>query len=113
MNDDLSENKKEDIETTLYKPDRLIGISVQAKVIAWIILAVSILFLIIFTIEFANDVFSSGYGLQYRDLYYYFLGLLPVLFGLFFYILLRAVAEGIYLFIDIETGLRELKERGK
>lgn len=114
MNENPSENEKaDDVETTLYKPDRLIGISVQAKFISWIILTISILFLGNFTIDFISSLFSNPYGLRFGDLSYYFLGLFPALIGLFLYILLRALAEGIFLFMDIESGLRELKERGK
>jgi hypothetical protein len=108
--------KGNNIESSLYNPDRLINISMQANILAWVILAISIVFFVVATINFWVDFFSNtnyGYAPGIRDLIFYLASFFPALMGLFLYVILRFVAEGIFLFMDIEINFRELSERQK
>ena len=101
-------------EPSLYNADKLINISAQAKILAWVILVISINFFVLALIKFLMDFFSGfGYGYTFRfdDLLFYLLSFFPTLIGLFLYVILRFVAESIFLFMDIEIDFRELSER--
>ena len=104
------------IESSLYNPDKLLNISMQAKTLAWIILAMSIVFFVVATINFWTDFFSNtnyAYAPQFNDLIFYLASFSPALIGLFLYVILRFIAEGIFLFMDIEINIRELNESQK
>jgi hypothetical protein len=111
-----NQSKEGNIEPSLYDADKLINISSQAKILAWVALVISIAFLLVFLIGFIRNIFFS-YGYEstigFNDLVLYLLGLFPVLIGLFLYIILRFIAEGIFLLMDIEINFRELSERQK
>ena|SRR5688572_17800294 len=107
---------RRNIEPSLYNPDKLINISMQAKILAWIILVMSIVFFVVATLNFWTDFFSStnyGYAPQFNDLIFYLASFYPALIGLFLYVILRLIAEGIFLLMDIEINVRELSESQK
>ena len=88
----------------------------QAKTLAWIILAMSIVFFVVATINFWTDFFSNtnyAYAPQFNDLIFYLASFFPALIGLFLSVILRFIAEGIFLFMDIEINILELNESQK
>ena len=102
--------RKGNIESSLYNADKLISLSSQAKVIAWIILVVSIVFLAAATINFWSDFVARtnyAYAPDIEDFIFYLASLFPTLIGAFLYIILRIIAEGIVLLMDLEIDLRE------
>jgi hypothetical protein len=108
--------KASNIEPSLYNADKLINISTQAKILAWFILVISIVLFVVATINFSMDYFYGsdyGYAPGFNDLAFYLASFFPALIGLFLYIILRFVAESIFLFMDIEINFREQSERQK
>ena len=107
--------KEIDIESPLYRFDRLINLSIMSNFLAWFILILSIIFFVATVRNLWTDYFSPSfidfdYGYIY-DFTYYLASFFPSIVGLFFFIILRFVAEGVLLFIDIEMNLRELREK--
>lgn len=87
-----------------YSLDRITSISTTASTVAWVFLAIAALLLVplIYTLA-TSDLMASG-------------TLLSILFGgitqialalvfVFFFIILRAISEILYLLLDIEEGI--------
>ncbi len=105
---------KRNIESPLYNTDKLISLSSQAKILAWVILVLSIIFIVAATINFLWGFVtgtSYAYHLGLVDFLYYLVSLSPAFIGLILYIILRIVAEGVLLLMDLEIDLRARSER--
>ena len=107
--------KKIDTESPLYRIDRLINLSIMSNFLAWFILILTIIHFVatarnLWTGYFSPSFIDLNYGYIY-DFTYYLASFFPSIVGLFLFIILRFAAEGVLLFIDIETNLRELREK--
>ncbi len=108
-----SPTRKKNIESPLYNADKLISLSSQAKILAWVILVLSVIFIVAATANLLwGFVAKTNYvspGLV--DFLEYLVSLSPAFIGLIIYIILQIVAEGVLLLLDLEIDLRERSER--
>ncbi len=111
-NTEQPQNQKDenDAESPLYNVEILMGISGQAKILSWVMLAFSIMSFVV-AIMIIYSVLKDGYTTGPGNLIYVTLSFLPALFGLSFYIILRYVSESILLFIDLEIDIRDFGKR--
>jgi hypothetical protein len=100
-------SKSSENDLDLYhRPSRLVRIASIANVVAWVSLAFAV-FLFVSFIVFIYQ--AMGQGATFMGLLIYIILFVAiVLLGLFFFVLLQAISESIYLFMDIEeNGRRE------
>jgi hypothetical protein len=94
----------EEVDEDLYHDEtKLMRIAGWANAVAWIILVIAAIFsLTVVFLQIRQGAFQAGVN--------GILGMISNLFillvGGFFFILLQAIGEGIYLFMDIEEHLR-------
>jgi hypothetical protein len=82
---------------TFYDVDKIISLSGLATTVAWIVLVVSVLAgLVLFLIGLSSSSFAAQLVLA----------LLLVLPGLFIFVVLRVLAEGLYLLLEIAENSR-------
>ncbi len=100
----------ETTETTYFEPARLLRICSSCEILSWFALALGIFTLLAgLWVLIVPLLGSSGIGFS---AFMGNAGPLVVLFGLatlicfFFWIFLRAIAEALYLMMDIQDGLR-------
>jgi ABC-type multidrug transport system fused ATPase/permease subunit len=113
-NQTTNQMKKHNTETSVYNVDKLTNIATQAKILAWLILVISIAFFVVSIIASLMDLFSiygSSYGIS--DLLLFLLSIFPSLIGLFLYIILLFVAECSVLLTKIKVNFRELNDNQK
>ena len=104
--------RKGNIEAPLYNAEKLISLSIQAKILGWVILVLSIIFIAVATISMVwHFVASAAYTPGIDDFMYYLSSLSPAFIGLILSILLRIIAEGVLLLMDLEIDLRERSDR--
>ncbi len=96
----------EDTNETYHDPDALFRISSWANVLSWAILVVYlILFIAQVVIQFQNTRgFNISTALTVVSL------LSNLLIGAFFFVVLRAISEGIYIFLEIEEDTKRILE---
>ena len=97
---DESEEEKMD---TYHMPDNLFRISTWANTLAWVILGLSVILLVgTLIIEF-----QQGAILNWAGVFSLLNSFLTLLVGGFFFVVLRALAEIIYILMDIEDNTRQ------
>ena len=106
--------RKGNIESSLYNAEKLISLSAQAKILAWVVMVPSIIFIVAATINMlwifvvrTNNAYAPGIN----DFMYYLDSLSPAFIGLILSMLLRIVAESVLLLMDLEIDLRERSDR--
>ncbi len=100
----------EDTNETYHDPDALFRISSWANVLSWAILVVFLIqFIAQGVIQFQN---TRGFNISTAALTVFSL-LSNLLIGAFFFVVLRAISEGIYIFLEIEEDTKRiLEEKG-
>ena len=95
----LGENEKD----VYHDFDKLTRISTLAKTISWIFLGASVLVLVGDVIIIMQQV---GHGRNVFEIVWvqFVSTLVPILWSGFFFLILQAVAEGIYVLLDIEDN---------
>ena len=105
-------NRKEDFESPLYNAEKLIGLSAQAKILALVIMVLSIISIVVVTIgTLWHFAASPTYTPSIDDFMYYLTDLSPAFIVLIFSMLLRIAAESVLLLMDLEIDLRERSDR--
>ena len=105
-------NRKEDFESPLYNAEKLIGLSAQAKILALVIMVLSIISIVVVTIgTLWHFAASPTYTPSIDDFMYYLNDLSPAFIVLIFSMLLRIAAESVLLLMDLEIDLRERSDR--
>lgn len=89
-------------DETYHDFDQVTRIAYLAKVLSWIILGLLAVYLVGDVVVFALDVNSNAY--VGRPWYLYRGWLLPIIYGGFFFVILQAVAHGLYILLDIEEN---------
>jgi hypothetical protein len=102
------------IEDPIHRPKNLIQIAILANATAWVMLAITALTFIDDLSNYLNDLFRYTYldFINFTMLPDYF-NLISIMVGLGFFVILRAICEGIYLWMDIELSLREARASDK
>ena len=112
MDTETTEEPSED-EDTYHEFDRVVRIASVAKVFSWISLGVCLL-LIALDVFLVSSAVSGAAALPPYDPSYIVArtwnaiatSAIPILFSGFFFVLLQAVSEGIYILLDIEDNTR-------
>jgi hypothetical protein len=100
----------EDVEEDTYHDYKAIAnIAMIANVMAWVLLVLSVAGLIILGVVIYDARASIG-GTS-NGIFSVVSAVVPFFPGFFFFVVLRALAEGLYVFIDIEANTR--RGRGK
>lgn len=94
-------------EDLYHRPQRMIRVATWANILSWIILVVVGLFLVFFVSAIVITVTQSSSNLFIELVPTISQALLILLPGLFLFICLQAIAEGIYLLMDIEENTRK------
>ncbi len=90
-----------------HNPVRLSRISTWANILSWISLVTGTAFFVMVLVSIITSVVNFGGQVGVMDLLPSILnGLIFFVLGGFIFVLLQALAEGIYLFMDIEDNTR-------
>jgi hypothetical protein len=106
---DTTDESSED-EDTYHEFNKVVRISSLAKVFSWIslgfavVLLIADVFLVVATLSGATGL-DRGYLIM-QTLDTSVRSFLPILFGGFFFVLLQAISEGVYIWLDIEGNTR-------
>lgn len=104
---EIVEPKEMQIEDLYHRPERMIRVANWANILSWIVLVVAGLFLVFFISAIAVTISQSSNNLfidLVPTLVQAFLILIP---GLFLFVSLQAISEGMYLLMDIEENTRK------
>lgn len=93
-------------EDLYHRPHRLIRVATWANILSWVVLVVVGLFLVFFISAIVITITQSSNNLFIELVPTISQTLLIILPGLFLFICLQAIAEGIYLLMDIEENSR-------
>ncbi len=105
----VSSTERETTESTYYEPERVLRICSTCEVLSWFALGLGV-FTLLAAIWVLLQPFLAG-GISFSS----FMGNgspLLIVFGLaalicfFFWVFLRAIAEGLYILMDIQEGQR-------
>jgi hypothetical protein len=97
----------EDEPSTYHNFDRLIRVASWATLLSWCFLGLGAIMLILNVVSLVQQMGPLGPGMQPLMVLASFLtSFLTVFISLFFFVLLQAVAEGIYVLLDIEDNTR-------
>jgi len=100
--------KEEERPDTYHDPVRLDRISSWANILSWIILVVVVLFTLFNLYGLIQQgALAAGAAIIPSILSISFI----LLIGAFFFVVLQSIAEGLYLFRDIEDNLRPKNEK--
>ncbi|MEN4012661.1 MAG: hypothetical protein AB1453_10450 [Chloroflexota bacterium] len=97
----------EAIQDLYHRPHRLTRVATWANIFSWVVLAIAGLFLVFFISAIVVTLTASGSrGVVdlIPTLIQLFLILIP---GIFLFICLQAISEGIYVLMDIEENTRQ------
>ena len=92
---------------TYYDPARFSGVATHATMLSWAFLILAVLILVA---DLAYFIRQAQTGNLLNILPTMLSSLLTVMVGLFFFVFLRAIAEGIYVLMDIEDNSRRGEE---
>ncbi len=101
------ESSEIQMDDLYHRPQRMIRVANWANILSWIVLIVVGLFLVFFISAIFVTVTASSSNLFIElvpTLVQAFLILIP---GLFLFVCLQAISEGIYLLMDIEENTRK------
>lgn len=103
---EIVEPKEMQIEDLYHRPERMIRVANWANILSWIVLVVAGLFLVFFISAIAVTISQSSnlFIDLVPTLVQAFLILIP---GLFLFVSLQAISEGMYLLMDIEENTRK------
>ncbi len=105
--DSVPSNKPEEIPDLYHRPHRLMRVATWANILSWVVLVIAGLFLVFFVSAITVTLSSSasrGVIDLIPTLIQAFLILVP---GLFLFVCLQAIAESIYILMDIEENTRK------
>ncbi|GIV66329.1 MAG: hypothetical protein AB1457_01925 [Chloroflexota bacterium] len=103
---EMSDNTIVEISDLYHRPQRMIRVANWANILSWVVLVVAGLFLVFFVSAIYVTITQSSNNLFIElvpTLVQAFLILIP---GLFLFVTLQAISEGIYLLMDIEENTR-------
>lgn len=95
-------------EEHYHNPDALFRVASWANILAWIVLVLSALMVAISL--FLTLQSSQGFGAGIVGVYSVIVSLVPFLFGAFFFVVLEALSESLYVLMDIEENTRATKK---
>jgi hypothetical protein len=104
---ELAKSPVEDAaEDRYHTPENLFRIASWSNILSWVILAISVVIII------GNlfQQFQQGFPPGLMGVLYFASLIIPLLVGAFFFIFLQAIAEGIYVLMDIEENTRTPKQ---
>jgi len=89
-----------------HSPDKLVRVATYARVLSWVNVAASVVYAILLLINGAGsyDPYNPG-----SVVFTLMSGVLSVIQSLFPFVVLQAISEGIYLFMDIEANTRRAR----
>lgn len=97
----------EEESMTYHNFDRLTRVASWAALLSWCFLGLGAVMLILNVVSLVQQMGPLGAGMQPLMMLASFLSsFLTVFISLFFFVLLQAVAEGIYVLLDIEDNTR-------
>lgn len=102
-----AETSEVEMNDLYHRPQRMIRVANWANILSWVVLIVSGLFLVFFISAIFVTITQSSANLFIElvpTLVQAFLILIP---GLFLFVTLQAISEGIYLLMDIEENTRK------
>lgn len=108
MNDTLETNEAPAIEAEdrFSSPSKLLKIASWSYILSWVILALEV----IFFIGRLYFEFLQGQSLQVVTVFNFLFYISALVGGIIWFVVLQAVSEGIYLWLDIEENSRKGKE---
>jgi hypothetical protein len=102
-----SGNALEEERNTYHNFDRLTRVASWSALLSWFFFGLGVIMLILNVVSFVQQMGPPGAGMQPLMMLASFLtSFLTVFISLFFFVLLQAVAEGIYVLLDIEDNTR-------
>jgi hypothetical protein len=112
---DQTESADEEVDT-YHNPDHLLRIAVWGRALSQLFLILGILLIIgnigyiLITVSSASSSSASA-SAWFVTVYLFVLLFVPAIVSLFFFVLLRAMAEGICLLMDIEDNTRKREDK--
>ena len=89
---------------TYHDSKNISSIAMIANVMAWVILALTVIGIIILGVVIYDA--RASVGTSANGIYSVVSALIPFFPGFFFFVALKAIAEGLYVLIDIEANTR-------